>query len=60
MKWAITDKQCPPPIEDVSATYAKSLEFHLLFYKFFLEIQSEKTKKYGFLVPVWIFFWKSV
>ena len=37
LQWAIPDKFCPPPsIEDVSATYEKSLEFLLLFYKFFL------------------------
>ena len=47
-KWAIPDKFCPPPIEDVSATYANNLEFHLLFCKIFLEIQSKKTKKCGF------------
>ena len=44
LEWAIPDKLCPPPIEDVSDTYAKSLELHLLFYKYFLEIQSEKMK----------------
>ena len=44
----------PSPIEDVSATYAKSLEFHLLFYKIFPEIQSEKRRKYGFGAHVWI------
>ena len=43
--WAIPDKLCPPPLEDVSAAYAKSLEFHLLFYNFFVEIQSEENKK---------------
>ena len=48
-------KFLPSPIEDVSAAYAKSLEFHLLFCKIFLEIQSEKTKKCGFWAPVWIF-----
>ena len=42
--WAIPDKLCPRPMEDVSATYAESLEFHLLFYRFFLEFQTEKTK----------------
>ena len=50
--WAIPDKLCPPAKEDVSATYAINLEFHLPFYKFFLEIQSEETKKSGFWVPV--------
>ena len=40
----------PPSIEDVSAMYAESLEFHLLFYKLFMEIQPEKTKMSG----VWV------
>ena len=55
--WAIPDKFCPPLIEDVSTTYAKSMEFHLIFCKLFLEIQPEKTKKCGFWPPVWIFCW---
>ena len=55
--WAVPDKLCPPPIEDVSA---KSQEFYLLFFKSFLEILSEKTKKCGFWVSVEFFFWKSV
>ena len=45
VKQAIPDKSCPPSVEDVSATYAKCLEFHLLFYNFFPEIQSEKARK---------------
>ena len=52
--WAIPDKLCPPPIEDVNATYAKILEFHLLFHKIFPEIQSEKTRNFGFWAHVWI------
>ena len=50
--WEIPDKLCPPSIEDVSATYAVSLEFHLLFYRFFLEILTENTKISGFWVHV--------
>ena len=38
IKWAIPDKFCPPSIEDVNASYAKSLEFHWQFKYFFLEI----------------------
>ena len=45
----------PPPIEDVSITYEKSLEFHMLFYQIFMEIQIEKTKNCVFWAPVWIF-----
>ena len=51
---AIPDQLYPPPIEDVSATYAESLEFHLLFYRFVLEIQTGKMS--GFWADVWIFF----
>ena len=36
------------PPQDFSVTYAKSLEFYLLFCKIFLEIHSEKTKKSEF------------
>ena len=61
-KWAIPNKLCPPPIENVqrmslenvNATYAKRLEFHLLFHKIFPEIQSEKTRNFGFWAHVWI------
>ena len=61
-KWAIQDKFCPPPppIEDVSATYVKSLKFHLLFCKIFLEIQSKKIKKCGFEGPCEFFMEISV
>ena len=50
--WAIPDKFCNPSIEDFSALNAWSLEFHLLFFKLFLEIQSEKTQNCGFYIFV--------
>ena len=45
----------PSPHRGCQCYVCKSLKFHLLFYHIFLDIQTEKTKKSGFLVPVWIF-----
>ena len=54
------NKLCPPHTEDVSVTYAKSLDFHLLFYRFFLEIKTEKMKMSGFLGTCVNFFLETV
>ena len=48
MKWAIPDKLCPNGGCQCHV-YAESLEFHMLFYRFYLEIKTEKAKMSGFL-----------
>ena len=62
LKWGIPGKFCPSPIEDedVSATYAKSLKFHLLFAKFSWKFRVRKQKSVDFERLCDCFFQKSV
>ena len=54
VKWAISGT--PPHSECHCYVCTKSLEFHLLFYKIFPKIQSEKTRKSRFWLHVWIIY----